>query len=76
MENIEIPFELLTEDALRGLIEEFVSREGTDYGQGEYSLEAKAAAVRRQLEAGRAVIVYDPETESCNIVLKDELSTR
>lgn len=73
MERIEIPFDLLTRDALRGLIEEFVSREGTDYGQGEYSLQAKSASVRRQLEAGKAVIVYDPATESCNIVLKDEL---
>jgi uncharacterized protein YheU (UPF0270 family) len=72
-EPIEIPFHLLTDDALKGLIEEFVSREGTDYGQGEYTLDAKAASVRKQLESGRAVIVYDPATEGCNIVLKEEL---
>lgn len=76
MERIEIPFDLLTADALKGLIEEFVSREGTDYGQGEFSLEAKAASVRRQLEAGAAVIVYDPADESCNIVLRDEIRAR
>jgi uncharacterized protein YheU (UPF0270 family) len=73
MERLEIPCNLLTEDALKGLIEEFVSREGTDYGQGVYTLEAKAASVRKQLAAGKAVIVYDPETECCNIVLKEEL---
>lgn len=72
-EKIEIPFHLLTADALKGLIEEFVSREGTDYGQGEYTLEAKAASVRKQLENGRAVIVYDPAAEGCNIVLREEL---
>ena len=73
MERIEIPFDLLTDDALKGLIEEFVSREGTDYGQGEYTIDAKAASVRKQLKAGGAVIVYDPATEGCNIVLKEEL---
>ncbi|CAG1064633.1 hypothetical protein BAC1_00195 [uncultured bacterium] len=72
-ERIEIPFHLLTADALKGLIEEFVSREGTDYGQGEYTFEGKAASVKKQLESGRAVILYDPVTEGCNIVLREEL---
>lgn len=73
MERVEIPFNLLTDDALKGLIEEFVSREGTDYGQSEHTLDAKSASVRKQLATGRAVIVYDPATECCNIVLKEEL---
>lgn len=73
MERLEIPFNLLTDDALKGLVEEFVSREGTDYGQGDYTLEAKAASVKKQLATGKAVIVYDPDTECCNIVLKEEL---
>lgn len=73
MEHLEIPFHLLTDDALKGLIEEFVSREGTDYGQGDFSLDQKAASVRAQLEKGRAIIVYDPATQGCNIVLKEDL---
>ena len=73
VESVEIPFRLLSEEALKGLIEEFVSREGTDYGQGEYTLEEKAASVRRQLEAGKAVIVFDPATEGCNIALKEDI---
>lgn len=73
MDAIEIPFGLLSNDALRGLVEEFVSREGTDYGQGDHTLDEKAASVRRQLEDGRAVIVYDPATEGCNIVLKENV---
>lgn len=72
-EYLEIPVHLLTDEALNGLIEEFVSREGTDYGQSEYSLGQKAASVRRQLETGRAVVVYDPTTEGCNIILKEDL---
>ena len=74
-ESVEIPFRLLSEEALKGLIEEFVSREGTDYGQGDYTLEEKAASVRRQLETGRAVIVYDPITEGCNIALKEDIKS-
>ena len=50
------------------IIEEFVLREGTDYGQGEYSLEEKVADVERQLERGVARIVFDPKSETCDIV--------
>lgn len=74
-ESLEIPYRLLSEEALNGLIEEFVSREGTDYGQAEYTLEQKAVSVRRQLETGRAVIVYDPVTEGCNIALKEDIKS-
>ncbi len=72
---MEIPISALSEAALRGVIEEFVSREGTDYG-GEVPFEAKVAQVRRQLEAGSAVLVFDPETESCTLVTRDELKRR
>ncbi|HSJ96331.1 MAG TPA: YheU family protein [Myxococcota bacterium] len=65
---MEIPVEALSAEALRGLIESFVGREGTDYGERERSLEEKVADVRRQLERGEARIVFDPETESVNIV--------
>ena len=64
----EIPIQSLSEDALAGVIEAFVLREGTDYGHGEYSLARKCAAVRRQLERGEARLVYDEATRSPNIV--------
>ncbi len=63
-----IPFEELKADVLWGILEEFVSREGTDYGQHEFSLEQKIAQVLRQLEHGQAVIVFDPASEICSIV--------
>jgi uncharacterized protein YheU (UPF0270 family) len=62
----------LSEDALLGLIEEYITREGTDYGLQELTLEQKVGQVRRQLSSGRAVIIYDPVTESCSIHLKDQ----
>ena len=67
--TIEVPLTALSEDTLRGLIEEFVTRAGTDYGADEKSLEQKMADVRRQLVRGEARIVFAPETESANIVV-------
>lgn len=61
----------LSPDALRGLIEEYVSREGTDYGPGEWTLDQKVEQVRRQLDRGEARIVFDLETETASIVPSD-----
>ncbi len=73
---MEIPYQRLSPDALRGLLEEFVTRDGTDYGARERTLEEKVAAVRGQLERGEAVIVFDPTSGLCNIVPADALKTR
>ena len=64
---MKIPIDALSEDALAGIIETFVLREGTDYGTREHALELKCAQVRRQLDAGEAEIDYDPETDSIDI---------
>lgn len=58
----------LSSDALRGVIEEFVSRSGTDYGLVEASLEAKVEAVAKQLENGEAILVFNSDENSCEIV--------
>ena len=68
-----IPHHLLSPDALRGVIEAFVTREGTDYGTHEVSLATKVVQVRQQLDAGTAVIVYDEDTESCTIQPTNQL---
>lgn len=62
-----IPHQTLSADALQGMVEEFVTRSGTDYGADEASLAEKVQAVMRQLEKGEAVIVFDPAFETCNI---------
>jgi len=62
-----IPHRMLSPDALRGVIEAFVTREGTDYGAQEVPLATKVLQVQQQLEVGTAVIVYDEDTESCTI---------
>jgi len=65
---VEIPYTQLSPEALRGLIEEFVTRDGTDYGATERNLESKAAAVVLLLQRGEARVVFDPETGTANIV--------
>jgi uncharacterized protein YheU (UPF0270 family) len=65
---IVIPHEELSAAALRGVLESFVLREGTDYGEREFSLEQKVAHVLRQLERGEAQIVFDAVLESIDIV--------
>ena len=73
---MEIPYRELPEETLRRLIESFVLREGTDYGHSDYSLEDKVERVKRQLSTGAVVIVFDPETESVNILTRRELQQR
>ena len=63
-----IPIEKLSAEALRHLIEEFVSREGTDSGYVKGSLEDNVARITGQLTKKQAFIVYDEKTETCNIV--------
>lgn len=68
-----IPHDALSREALHNLIEEFVTREGTEYGETEIPLERKIEQVRRQLERGQAVIVFDSESQSANIVDSEAL---
>ena len=69
-EPVVVPYTELSADALRGVVESFVLREGTDYGEREFSLEQKLAHVYRQLERGEAQIVFDPSTESIDIMTR------
>ena len=69
-EWLEIPYEALSAAALRGVIESFVLREGTDYGEREVPLEWKVAAILRQLERGEVQIVFDCASQSVDIVVK------
>src|SRR5919197_6281831 len=62
-----IPHQMLSPEALRGVIEAFVTREGTDYGAQEVPLDTKVLQVQQQLDTGTAVLVYDEATDSCTI---------
>ena len=67
-EPVVVPYTELSADALAGVIQAFVLREGTDYGEREFTLEQKMAQVRQQLEIGDAQIFFDPNSASVDIV--------
>ncbi len=73
---MEIPWQGLQTETLRRVVEEFVTREGTDYGLSEYSLEQKVDHVLRQLRRGQVVLCFDPELESCHIQPLDSVRAR
>lgn len=64
---MKIQWQELSVEALNGVIEDFVTREGTEYGTREVSLETKVLEVRKQLEKNQVVINFDPETQSSSI---------
>ena len=69
-----IPHTELAPDTLQALIEEFITREGTDYGEEDVPLEIKVEQVRRQLERKAIYIVYSELHETCNFMTKEALS--
>jgi len=67
---IEVPAANLAPETLRAIIESFIVREGTDYGDAEYSLDNKVNQVRRQLDRGEVLLMWDEVLESCNLITK------
>jgi uncharacterized protein len=67
-----IPYQQISPEALQGLIEEFITREGTDYGEVEFSLSQKVKQVEQQLARGEIAIVFDLATESVSILTRQE----
>ena len=63
-----IPYEQLSSDALQGLIEEFITREGTDYGEEEIPLNIKVEQIKQLLKHREVVVVFDAANESATIL--------
>lgn len=72
MGAVKIPIDQLSPETLMGVIEEYVTRDGTDYGKTEVSLETKIGQVKYQLEKKYSVLLYDKETDTCNIFQADD----
>jgi len=67
-----IPCEKLEPETLQALIEEFITRDGTDYGKIEVPFEQKVAQVKIRLMSGQAIILFAEDTQTCNIVSSDD----
>ncbi len=64
---MDIPWTEFAPTTLRSMVEEFVTREGTDYGSQEVTLDKKVEQVIEMLKKGDVRIVYDTATESCDL---------
>lgn len=67
-----IPFAELEKDTLETVLEEIVTRDGTDYGLVEISTAAKVQQALQQLRSGQICLCFDSESESCNLLPADE----
>ncbi|KGB09179.1 MULTISPECIES: YheU family protein [Leclercia] len=67
-----IPWQDLAPETLDNLIESFVLREGTDYGEQERTLEQKVADVKRQLQNGEVLIVWSELHETVNVMPRNQ----
>ena len=67
-----IPHAMLEADTLTRLIEDFVTREGTDNGD-ETSLETRVLRVRKALDKGQEVIAFDPDNQKCTLLVNRDV---
>lgn len=73
---VAVPYTQLSPEALHGVIESFVLREGTEYGEREFTLSEKRTHVLLQLERGEAQILFDPQSQSVDIVVTPKPGAR
>ena len=69
-----IPYDNLALDTLTSLVESFILREGTDYGDAEISLADKTDEIINQIKSGKIIIVYSELHESCDLVPASQIS--
>lgn len=65
---VQVPIDRLQPDTLQSLLEEYASRDGTDYGEREFSLDEKVRQLRQKLASGEAGLVYDQASEEWDIL--------
>ena len=69
-----IPYQSLDSETLNNLIESFVLREGTDYGEAEVSLHDKSQKVLQQIQNGNVLILYSELSESVTLIHKQQFN--
>lgn len=74
-EFVAVPMQRLQEDVLQALLEEFASRDGTDYGERELSLAQKVLALESRLKGGELQILYDADSEQWDLLPREQAAT-
>lgn len=67
--EVDVPYERLDPETLRNLIQEFVTRDGADWGDAGGTLEEKVGQVMQQLRSRKVKIVFELNSETANIVV-------
>jgi uncharacterized protein len=67
---LEIPMEMISSEALEGIMEDFILREGTDYGWVEKSHEFKKEQILKQIQKNEIKITFDPNSETVSLMTK------
>jgi uncharacterized protein len=62
----------LSQEALAGIIESFILREGTDYGVNEVEYAKKHEQILNKINKNEFLITFDPETESVNLLTRQQ----
>lgn len=70
--SVIIPYQKLSVSALIGVINQYISRDGIDSSHVDLSFEDKIKQVKKNLESGKALLVFDHKTQSCNILSKTD----
>lgn len=68
-----IPWQALEPETLNNLIEYFVLREGTDYGEQEVSLADKVGEIQAQLVRGEVLLQYSELHDSVTLITREAL---
>ena len=66
---MKIPYTELSQEALLGVMDAFILREGTDYEHEEITIDQKRSRVLSMLQSGEAEIVFYQESDHIDIVL-------
>lgn len=69
---VEVPTARLDAAVLQALLEEYASRDGTDYGERELSLEQKVARLHRQLQERGLLLLFDSESETWDLLEREQ----
>lgn len=71
-----IPYQSLDSDTLHNLIESFILREGTDYGEAEVSLSTKSETILQQIQAGNVLILFSELSQSVTLIDKQQFDAQ
>ncbi|MCX2981463.1 YheU family protein [Halieaceae bacterium IMCC14734] len=69
---VEVPIQRLSEEVLAALLEEFASRDGTDYGHYELTLAGKVGRLRAQLQDGSLCLLYDGDSQEWDLLPREQ----